>query len=117
VPDIVAVGKAGGSANITCDQNLFVLGDYAAGTPPLAGRPFGNGFAHLHKVFVPAWPFIFTHLYPLFMEINGVLMSFIGLVSAILMADTLFYGGFHCFSSRQTRHFKIIDIYCTLRSG
>jgi hypothetical protein len=76
MPDVVAVGKAGGRAYIACNQNLLVLGDYAAGAPPLAGRPLGNGFAHFHKVFVPAWSFIFAHLYPLFIILCGFFLFF-----------------------------------------
>jgi hypothetical protein len=40
MPDIVAVGKAGGSAYITGNQKLFVSGNYTARSSAFTGCPF-----------------------------------------------------------------------------
>jgi hypothetical protein len=61
MPNLVAVGKACGGSDVTCYQNLPVFGNYAAGSSSFAGRPFGNGFADFHKIFVPTRPLVFAH--------------------------------------------------------
>jgi hypothetical protein len=61
MPLFVTMRKAGRSAHVAGYKNLLVFGDYAAGTPPVAGSPFGDGFANLHKILIPAWPLIPAH--------------------------------------------------------
>ena len=53
VSHLVAMGKAGGGADIAGDEELAVFDDDAAGAAPVAGGAFGGGVGQLHEVFVP----------------------------------------------------------------
>ncbi len=53
VSHLVAVGEAGGGADIAGDEELAVFDDDAAGATTVAGGAFGGGVGQLHEVFVP----------------------------------------------------------------
>jgi len=51
---LVAVGQAGGRADVARGQDLVIAGYDATGPPPVAGGPLGYGIADFHEILVPA---------------------------------------------------------------
>jgi hypothetical protein len=56
VSRFIAMGQSSGCPDITGYQKLVILGNNAAGSPPVTGCPFRNGVTDFHKILIPTGP-------------------------------------------------------------